>query len=467
MKSYRKIIHSILIIGILSTSCTDELDQSPITEKDASNFFSTEVEIESAILGVYASLQSGGLYGLDLIAAGEVSSDITFEEVPTNDDGRFGQLDNFTTFPGNSVVSNIWRHSYIGIQRANLVLNRIDDISFDDGDVKDHRTGEVQFIRALLYFNLVRLFGDVPLVTQETIDPTSYFGQGRTAKSDVYTQIEDDLTSAISLLPEVNGSGRPGVGAAQALLGKVYLTLGRFGEAVSLLQEVVDSGIYSLVSDVNSIFGIENENNSEVLFTVQFKEGLNGNSEGSNAFSQYSPAGATANAKGHNIPTMDFYNSYSDSDLRKNAYFKLTETGVPYTNKWTENPGNSNDGGSDVIVIRYSDVVLMLAEALNETDGTGAADLLNSIRNRAGLANTTAVSKSEFRDAIANERKFELINEGHRWFDLIRTNTAITTMNTYFESIGMNIIVDENNLLLPVPQSQIDADPAITQNPGY
>lgn len=467
MKLYRKIINSMLIIGALSTSCTDELDQSPITEKDASNFFSTEVEIESAIMGVYASLQAGGLYGLDLIAAGEVSSDITFEEVPTNDDGRFGQLDSFTTFPGNSVVGNIWQHSYIAIQRANLVLNRIDGIPFDDSDVKNYRIGEVRFVRALMYFNLVRLYGDVPLVTRETIDPTSYFGQGRTVKMEVYTQIESDLTSAISLLPEINEAGRPGVGAAQALLGKVYLTLGRYSEAYTQLQKVVDSGVYSLVSDVNSIFGIENENNSEVLFAVQFQEGLNGNSEGSNSFSQFSPAGATANAKGHNVPTMDFYESYGTSDQRKAAYFKETETGVPYTNKWTVNSGNSNDGGSDFIVIRYSDVVLMLAEALNETDATGAIDLLNTIRNRAGLANTTAVSKSEVREAIASERKFEFISEGHRWFDLVRTNTAISTMNAYFTAMGLNITIEEDNLLLPVPQSQIDADPALKQNPGY
>ncbi|MEQ6120549.1 RagB/SusD family nutrient uptake outer membrane protein [Reichenbachiella sp. MALMAid0571] len=467
MKLYRKIINSMLIIGVLSTSCTDELDQSPITEKDASNFFSTEVEIESAIMGVYASLQAGGLYGLDLIAAGEVSSDITFEEVPTNDDGRFGQLDNFTTFPGNSVVANIWQHSYVTIQRANLVLNRIDDISFNDSDVKNHRIGETRFVRALMYFNLVRLYGDVPLVTRETIDPTSYFGQGRTAKSEVYTQIESDLTSAISLLPDVNGAGRPGKGTAQALLGKVYLTLGQYGNAATELQKVVDSGNYSLVADVNSIFGIANENNSEVLFAVEFKEELNGNSEGSNAFSQFSPAGATANAKGHNIPTMDFYESYNASDLRKSAYFKETGTGVPYTNKWSVNSGNSNDGGSDFIVIRYSDVVLMLAEALNETDATGAIDLLNSIRNRAGLSNTTAVSKSEIREAIASERKFELINEGQRWFDLVRANMAISIMNAYFASIGMNITIGEDNLLLPVPQSQIDADPALKQNPGY
>lgn len=467
MKVFKKILYSGLTISVLSTSCTEQLDQLPITEKVATNYFSTEGEIESAVMGVYAALQADGLYGMDLIVAGEVSSEITWEEVATNDDGKFGQLDNFTTFSGNLVVGNIWQKSYIAIQRANVVLNRINEISFKDNLVKNRRIGEVNFIRALLYFNLVRLYGDVPLVTTETVDPTSYFGQGRTAKKDVYSLIESDLVSAISLLPNKNDLGRPGVGAAQALLGKVYMTLGQFDKAATQLQKVVNSGVFSLVPNVNAIFGTQNENNSEVLFSVQFKESLNGNSEGSNAFSQMSPSGSMANAKGHNLPSMDFYNSYSASDLRKSAYFNLTNTGVPYTKKWTTNTSNSLDGGSDFIVIRYSDVILMLAESLNEIDANGAVELLNSIRNRAGLPNSTAVSKAELRKAIETERKFELINEGQRWFDLVRTNLAIETMNTYFSSKGLNIKIDDHNLLLPVPESQVDADPAIKQNPGY
>lgn len=466
MKFY-KITYLIIVMVFLIVSCENELDQDPITEKNATSFFSNEIEIESAVNGVYAQLQAEGLYGTDLIGVGEVSGDTTFEEVPNNDDGRFGQLDSFTTSAGNELIAFVWKDSYVAIQRANLVLNRITDITFEDNNIKNHRIGEVSFIRALLYFNLVRLYGDVPLVTEETTNPSDFLGQGRTVKAEVYAQIESDLLSAISQLPETNTSGRPGRGAAQALLGNVYLTLGQYSSSLSQFQSVVNSGIYQLVPDVNAIFGIANEGNSETLFSVQFTSGLDGNSEGSSAFSQFSPAGTVAIAKGHNLPILEFYNSYDNADLRKTAYLNITNTGQPFTNKFEANPTNSNDGGSDFIVIRYSDVILMLAEALNETDGVGAIQLLNSIRNRAGLSNTTAVTKTEIRDAIEQERKFELISEGIRWFDLLRTNKAIVTMNTWFFDNGINISIDEHHLLLPVPQNQIDTDPAIVQNPGY
>lgn len=472
MKSFIKITYALLITVVI-WSCESELDQNPITQRDASSFFSNETEIESAILGTYATLQYddannvAGLYNFDIIGAGEIQSDNTFDEVPANDDGRFGQLDQFTTIPGNNLVGLIWQQSYVAIQRANVVLNRIGDIPFEDEIVKNNRIGEMNFVRALMYFNLVRLYGDVPLVTLETIDPNDAFGQGRTSMTEVYSKIETDLLTAIPLLPNTNISGRPSKGAAQALLGKIYLTLGQFGNAATQLQAVVSSGNYSLVNDVTSIFGEENEDNSEMLFVVKFTSGLNGDAEGSSAFSQYSPSGTVANAKGHNLPTVALYNLYDDSDLRKGSYVDITGGGVPFAKKWTINPINANDGGSDTVVIRYSDVVLMLAEALNESDGPGVADLLNSIRSRAGLPNTTATSKTELRDAIALERRFELVGEGHRWFDLLRTGTAIETMNTWFAANGINIIISENDLLLPIPQSQVDTDPAIVQNPGY
>ena len=468
MKQIIKIILGLGALTIFFSSCEDELDQSPITERESSNFYSNEEELESAVLSVYAKLQNQGLYGLDLIGAGEISSDNTFDEVPANDGGRFGQLDEFTAIPGNDLVGDIWKQSFIGIQRANTVLNRIDGISFEDDGVKQHRIGEMKFIRALLYFNLIRLYGDVPLVVEETVNPNDFFGLGRTSIAEVYTQIQTDLSEAIANLPDVNSTARPGKGAAQALLGKVYLTLGQHSDAITQLQNVVNSGNYELAAGVSDIFGEENENNTEVVFAVQFVAGLNGNSEGTPAHSQFSPSGTVSNAKGHNLPNVDFYDLYDENDLRKGVFVGVTDNGVPFIKKWTVNPNNANDGGSDYIVIRYSDVILMLAEALNEAGNTmDAANLLNSIRNRAGLLNTTASTQTDLRDAIEMERRFELIGEGHRWFDLLRTGKAISTMNAWFTNNGKNINIGENDLLLPIPQSQIDTDPAIKQNPGY
>ncbi len=455
---------------IAFTACEDNLDIAPITDKGANSFYNNESELESAIAGVYAQLQSGGLYGLDLIGVGEISGEDSFEEIAANDGGRFGQLDDFSTNAGNDLVGDIWREAYEGIQRTNVVLNRITDIDYEDASLKTQRIGEIQFIRGLLYFNLVRLFGDVPLVLEETVNPSDFFGQGRTAASTVYEQIEADLNAAIASLPTTKVSGRPAKGAAQALLGDVQMTQGKYSAAVTNLAAVVNSGEYELVASTAEIFGTANEGNSEVVFEVQFTSGLNGSSEGNPAASQFRPSGTTANAKGHNLPSTEFVNMYEDGDTRKNDYVGIDSDANPFyfSTKYEVSETGINDSGSDIYVIRYTDVILKYAEALNETGSTvDAIPYLNMVRNRAGLGNTTATSQSDVRAALEMERRLEFIGEGHRWLDLKRYGTALQTMNDWFAANSINVTIDDTKLLLPVPQSQIDTDPAITQNPGF
>ena len=155
--------------------------------------------------------------------------------------------------------------------------------------------------------------------------------------------------------------------------------------------------------------------------------------------------------------------------LEKIDYVGIDTAANPFyfSLKYEVSPTGANDGGSDYYVIRYADVLLKYAEALNESGGSGAAQYLNMVRNRAGLPNTTASSQGELRDAIEMERRFEFIGEGHRWFDLIRTGRAVETMNAWFAANNKNVTIDSDNLILPIPQSQIDTDPAISQNPGY
>lgn len=462
-------IYLMVIVLVALVACSDELDIVPTTQRAAANFYSSEEEIESAINGAYAQLQQNGLYGLDLIGVGEISGEDTFEEIAANDGGRFGQLDDFSTNAGNDLVGDIWRESYEGIQRVNVILNRIDDIQFEDTAVKTARIGEMKFVRGLLYFNLVRLYGDVPLVTEETTNPSDFFGQGRTAAAMVYTQIETDLTDAVQNLPLTKPSGRPGKGAAQAVLGDVQMTQGKYAAAATNLGAVVNSGIYSLMPSTSQIFGSTNEGNAEILFEVQFASGVNGNSEGESAASQFRPSGTTANAKGHNLPSVEFVSLYEAGDTRQNDFVGIDVTVNPFyfSSKYEVSSTGPDDGGGDHIIVRYADVLLKYAEALNESGGTGAAQYLNMVRNRAGLANTTASSQSDLRDAIEMERRYELIGEGHRWFDLKRTGKAIETMNAWFAANSINVSIGANNLILPIPQSQLDTDPAITQNPGY
>lgn len=458
-----------IVIVLLLSSCSKELDLSPITQKAASSFFSNEAELESAIAGVYAQLQNGGLYGLDLIGVGEVPGEDAFEEIAANDNGRFGQLDDFSTNASNSLVSSIWRESYEGIQRTNVVLNRIGEIQYANPELKSQRIAEVKFIRALLYFNMVRLYGDVPLVLEETENPSDFFGQGRTPAAQVYAQVEKDLTEAIQGLPTAKTKGRPAKGAAQALLADVQMNQGNYSSAVSNLAAVVNSQVYSLVPSTSKIFGVANEGNSEVLFEVLFASGVNGNKEGSPAATQFRPSGTAANAKGHNLPSAAFVAMYDSIDTRKNDYVGSNSANpFFFSKKYEVSSTGVDDSGTDYYVIRYADVLLKYAEALNETNMTAeAVNHLNAVRNRAGLANTTAATKSEVSAAIAMERRFEFIGEGHRWFDLKRTGKAVEIMNKWFMDNGKNVVIDQNKLILPVPQSQIDTDPAISQNPGY
>lgn len=460
---------SFIILLFLCSSCSKELFQNPATEKESGSFLSTETEVEEYVNAVYANLQFNGLYGLYMPALTEIPTDNTYDEVPANDDGIYGQLDQFTLIPSNLIIAAAWQDSYKAIQKANVVLNRIDNITYAVPATKEARKGEMKFIRALLYFNLVRLYGDVPLVLKETTDPNVYFGAGRTPVADVYVQIKKDLTEAIDELPvSTTQAGKVIKTAAQSLLGKVYLTLKEYPNAETVLMAVVNSGKHRLMINPADVFSISNENNAEIIFAVQFASGINGNTEGSTMFQQFSPSGTQSGAKGHNLPTKSLYNLYTVTDKRKGTYIDVTPSGIPYCKKLSLPTTVITDGGSDVVVLRYADVLLMLAETENELKNTTAAiPYLDSVRIRAGLTATTALTQDDVRAAIDLERRLELIGEGQRWFDLLRTGTAVTVMNKWFNDNGILTTIDKHNLLMPVPQGQIDTDPSVKQNEGY
>ncbi len=457
----------LVLFIVFLASCTKQLEQSPITNKELSEFLKTEIEVEEYVHATYATLQFGSLYGVYLPAMAEIASDNTYDEVPANDAAIYGDIDEFKTVPANSLVADVWKNSYVAIQRCNVVLNRVEAVSFATPATKNARIGEMKFIRALMYFNLVRFFGDVPLVTVEATDPNLFFGQGRTSKAEVYTQIIKDLTEAADALPvSTTQPGRVIKTAAQSLLGKVYLTQKDYAKAKIQLDFVISSA-HVLLPNANDIFSLSNENNKEIIFSIQFAAGVNGNTEGSTMYQQFSPSGTANGAKGHNLPTKELYTKYIVGDTRKTAFVGLTANGVPFSNKLKQ-PSVITDGGSNFVVLRYADVLLMQAEVENELDNAPrATTLLNNIRNRAGLPNTIALTQADLRTAIASERRLELVGEGHRWFDLLRTGEAIAVMNAWFVSQNKPITITEKHLLFPIPQNQIDTDPTITQNPGY
>lgn len=310
----------------LTASCSESLlDLSPETNNVLNNYYKNEEQINKGVNAAYACLQYSGQYGIANHVLGELPSDNTWDEVPANDGGNYGQLDEFNMTSSNTIIADSWKHNYIGIQQCNIILNRVDGVDMTENN-RSVVKGEIKFLRALMYFNLVRIFGDVPLVTKETENVNDYFGQGRTNKSEVYQQIISDLKEATEMLPlTASLQGHATKGAAEGLLGKVYLTMGNYSEAKIELLKVVNSGQYALLDDPNDIFDTENEGNREIIFDVQYQSGLNGNSEGSNAFMMFSPSGSVSGAKGHNLPTREVYNLFADNDKRKTAYFRLTE----------------------------------------------------------------------------------------------------------------------------------------------
>lgn len=466
----KKILTPLVILLFLQSCSSDLLNTSPEATKVTSQFYTDASQIEQGINAVYGTLQYTGQYQQAMLVIGEIPSDNTYDEVPANDSFTYGEFDFFTIQPNNTLLASTWKDNYIGIQQANIILNRIDGIQDMTQGTKNYRIGEMKFLRALMYFNLIRVFGDVPLVTKETTNVNDYFGQSRTPVSEIYAFIKKELKDAIPLLPVTTiQKGRVTKGAALGILGKVLITENKHQEALSYLSQIDGLG-YSLLTDVTKIFDVANKNNSEIIFDVQFASGLNGNSEGSPAFQLFSPSGTVAGAKGHNLPTKEVYNLYATDDKRKAAYIGLTSNGIPYTKKIVKTSNVISDGGSNIVVLRLADVYLMMAECYSQAnDFTNANLYLNKIKTRAGIANVNLTSQQTLLAEIDKERRLELVGEGHRWFDLVRTGKAVQVMMQYFAATPgySTATLDQHNLLMPVPQGQINTDPAIKQNPGY
>ncbi|MDR7129694.1 hypothetical protein J2X69_002039 [Algoriphagus sp. 4150] len=487
MKNILKYSSLCALLVILMSACnSDFLDLAPISQENSTNFYKTASDMENALTAVYGSLQYGGTYYSSMHVIGELRSDNT-EITNPNAGANLQAVDDFTNDAVNSISSTTWNAHYQGIQAANIVIDKIVEVSMDE-ELKARYVGEAKFLRALLYFNLVRIYGDVPLVLQMITNPEQGYAFTRNSVEEVYAQIIADLTVAETDLPYSYASaeaGRATKGAAMALLGKVYLTRKDWQAASQKLKDVIDASGqtgYRLMDSYGDIFGPTNENNAESIFEVQFSSSSNG--EGSPFTNQFAPIGsgtavvAVGNPLGQNIPTGDMDAAYGENDLRKEysmaTSYQLNGNEVMhnYILKYSGTPAAYLDSDNNWIVLRYADVLLMYAEALNEIsfqpDGE-AFVLLNQIRSRAGLPEMTSsasgpeyliTSQQEFRDAVAKERRVELAFEGHRWFDLIRTDEALNVLSDK----GMQ----SHHVLFPIPQSQIDINPGvIEQNPGY
>ncbi|MBK0382260.1 RagB/SusD family nutrient uptake outer membrane protein [Pedobacter sp. SD-b] len=460
MKKYLIII---LAAATALTGCKKFLDIKPESEITGANFYQVASDAESGLIGCYDALQPDAYYGFDIETYGDVTSDNAYAG---GDNPANIQMDEFKTDPNNANISRDWNQMYQAVARCNDVIDNVStmDNKVFQGNRKKEIIAEAKFLRALDYFNLVRIWGRVPLIVNQIKDtkPES-INKGNSEISDIYAQITKDLTDAVTDLPKDNETGRATKGAAEGILAKVNLTNKNWQQAADLCGQVMGLNKYSLVGNYDALWS--GKNTSESLFEVQFTGGNEGNVM-PDLFLPFPLA--TYEFLKFSTPTEDMIAAYEPNDQRKAASIIFADQyygkNFPHVYKYRNAAGFA--APTNVPVLRYADVLLMRAEALNEISypNLEALSILNQIRTRAGLLVSKTLldypTQESLRVAIAKERRVELAFEGHRWFDLLRTGKAISTLQGKYP-------INNDRLLFPIPQNQIDKNPNLKQNPGY
>ena len=496
MNIMRYTYKALLFFGLTATlllSCSDDFVNVNSQDENSENFFNTEEDYQNALIGAYDLLQSSYLN----VMLGEIASDNTLAggESATDVPG-IQEIDDMIHTPINDQLRDIWNWMYGGVNRANYILEFKDKIDFPN---KPNVLGQATFLRAYYYFELVKFFGDVPLA----VDQRLLFGDqntiDRTPAAQVYAQIELDLIyAAENLPPNQTQTGRVTKGAAQALLGRVYLYQNKFAQAAPVLDDVINSGVYDLVADYSTLFENDNENNVESVFEIQYTDvegagfGCLQCSEGNVAIGFNGPRNFNGplfeSGFSFNVPTQEVFDAFDQDDARREfaildiVAFAQANTdfndgaGVSFTEgfehtgyfnrKYIPRVGDTNIGDQNLTnpnnyrAIRFADVLLMGAEAHNQGDGNDelARQYLNRVRERTTLEDINA-SGSALTQAIYNERRLELVGEGHHFFDLVRTGRAAQEIEGF--TAGKNEI-------FPIPLVEIQlAGNRWAQNPGY
>ncbi|WP_369899411.1 RagB/SusD family nutrient uptake outer membrane protein [Aquimarina sp. AD1] len=486
MKNNIKLVVVFLALFTIIFSCSDDfVDVDPPIE-NSEDFFNNEEDYQSALIGAYDLLQSTYIN----VMLGEIASDNTLAGGESaSDTPGIQEIDDMMHTPVNAQLRDIWSWMYAGVNRANYIMEFQDKTDFSG---KDEVIAQTRFLRAYYYFELVKWFGDVPLAIDKRILFGEETGIDRSAKEDVYALIEEDLQFAADNLPVTQAEiGRVTQGAARALLGKAYLFQDKFTEAADVLDLVI-AGPYDLVTDYNTIFEQEGENNIESVFEVQYTDiegagfGCLQCSEGNvavgfNGIRNYSGP-LFDSGFSFNVPTQEVVDAFEVGDIRldvaildidawaaaQGATFSIGFEHTGYFNrKYIARQGDLNNGDANLTnpnnyrAIRFADVLLMAAEAHNRkspsNDGQ-AQTYLNRVRTRAQLPDVT-VTGTALADAIYQERRVELVGEGHHFFDLVRTGRAAAEIDGFV--IGKHEI-------FPIPLIEIQlAGNRWEQNPGY
>ncbi|MCF0072904.1 RagB/SusD family nutrient uptake outer membrane protein [Dyadobacter sp. CY261] len=508
------------LLAFVLTSCNDSfIDLSPKDQFSAGTFYQTEAQFRQAVTAAYVPMRD--LLDNDFYVAEMRSDNSHYEYVAGNRGTAIVHRENigdFTDQSTNSYTNAVYFHCYNVISKANIVLTRLAGATIPEA-AKAEVEGQAKFLRAFNYFRLVRYFGQVPLYLRE-IEKVEDTFVDRSPVDAVYNQVIADATDAIAKLAAPASfpqNGQATKGAATMLLAEVYMTQKKYAEAAQLLNTLPAMG-YGLNANYEDAFSVTNKNSKESIFEIQYLEGTVAGSQPSTFVYQFLPR--TTNTRlittfgttvvstnntgngGWNTPTQDMIEAYEPGDKRLDAsigiaegtyntssYLNITasksivgyvpetgKTGVPYIRKFLGPHSNPNNTNNNWPIYRYSDALLLLAESLNEQGKSADALVpLNEVRKRAGLAGITQTAQPALRDIIAHERRVELAFENHRWLDLVRTGKAIEVMTahgaklkkqySYLTSDSYNVTPDK--LLLPIPQSERELNPGLTQNPGY
>jgi hypothetical protein len=487
------VLLAFLFLIMLSACQKDFLDRKPKGQLTYDTYFETADHAVWATNAVYSNFRSWEMCAFPWIGLTDILSDDADKGSTPNDALYILELDDFTFDASNDAFSQAWRGCYQTIFRANLAIENIPNIDMDEA-LRNRLVAENKFLRAYCYWRLVQWFGDVPIVTRQLNDE-EYFTQTRRPAAEVYVLIEQDLLDAAAVLPEKSDYaggdlGRATTGAAKGILAKLYMLKKDFAKAEQTCLEVINSGEYSLLPKYADNFTQAGENAEESVFeigAVAIQAAVAG--PGATPFNMIQGVRGVPNLGwGFNRPSDDLVAEYEPGDPRRQATIIYVGEVLPdgstivednpeilnerYNQKaWVPaHAGLQDNGPGNIRILRYADILLLAAEALNENGKPAEAlTYLNHVRARARgsnnfiLPDVTTTDQSELREKIYHERRVELAMEQHRWFDLVRWGRAGERM----KAVGKNF-VDGKHELLPLPQTEIDLSGGnLAQNPGY
>ncbi|WP_028295721.1 RagB/SusD family nutrient uptake outer membrane protein [Olivibacter sitiensis] len=493
-----------VLAALTPVACTD-LEENPVGILAPESFFKTQADAEAAVMGGYSWIASEYLYGRRLLIGLQLLSDMC-------DIGDIGtaservQLNNFQIDGNNGIVTTLWPYFYQVIGAANAAIDGIPNVEMDE-DYKNQLIAEAKMLRALCYYHLVQLWGDIPYIGEFVSDPSKISSISKTPVAEVYNHIIADCEDGIRYLPNAYSSNvrsRPTKGTAQTLLASLYLTMKDYEKALQQAESVINNAGtygYGLMEDYQDLWRADLGDHKEQVWAVDFKGGIQGPNYPQNVDFMAPITGvrdADMNGWSVVVASPGVYDSFDDRDYRKKVSF-LIETPVngvmtPYTGwrwprihiaKWCLYPGsNATEDGTlsdhNYNIFRYAEVLLIAAEAINEAQGAPNANAyayINAVRARARNYGGTAVSfpadlqpgmsQQEFRAAVREERRIELAFEWKRWYDLVRWGIAKEAF-TGTDSYEPRPNFQDRNLLLPLPQDELDRNPnLLPQNPGY